>query len=66
MNVSEAVQVGLLATLSHPPRTEASVIFTVDRVSQYKNAWESCCSRKRIKVKILIFLLDFIVCPGFS
>jgi len=32
VNVSEAVQVGLLATLSHPPRTEASVIFTVDRV----------------------------------
>ena len=32
MNVSEAVQVGVLATLSHPPRTEASDRFTVDPV----------------------------------
>jgi len=27
VNVSEAVQVGVLATLSHPPRTEASDIY---------------------------------------
>jgi len=32
MNVSEAAQVDLLATLSHPTRTEASVKFMVDPV----------------------------------
>jgi len=32
VNVSEAARVDLLATLSHPTRTEASVKFTVDPV----------------------------------
>lgn len=44
MNVSEAVLVGMLATLSHPPRTKASVRFMVDPIITVQKMHGNCAA----------------------